>query len=72
MAYKKPPNDRVDAGGADSIKHRRINYDAKHAPAARVQRFVRQRLYQKPFSGGSRFPCPRRLAIAGSACAMSK
>src|SRR5439155_1208332 len=25
---------------ANSIKHRRTNYDTKHAPAARVQRFV--------------------------------
>jgi len=27
-------------GGAISFKHRRTSHDAKHAPAARVQRFV--------------------------------
>jgi hypothetical protein len=30
-------------GGAISIKHRRISHDAKHAPAARVQRSVMPR-----------------------------
>src|SRR5205807_6569076 len=34
----------------ESIKHRRMNQVAKHAPAARVQRFVRRRLMDKTSS----------------------
>jgi hypothetical protein len=38
----RPPNVQVHRAGANSLKDRRSKYDAKHGPAARVQRFVRR------------------------------